>query len=80
MMQTNIEWLESLETEELKEIIEKLNYNGRVTDQCGVGISSTIIEEWSCDDTNFLRKHGYTGGSLTKTTEVSDGVRVYVLQ
>jgi len=80
MMKTNTEWLESLDPEELGAIVGKLNNNGRVTDECGVGISSTVIEKWSDKDTDFLIEHGYTGGRLTSTTENSSDVTVYILQ
>lgn len=80
MTQTNNEWLQSIDSEVLDAIVGKLNANGRVTDECGVGISSTVIEDWSDEDTDYLRKHGYTGGNLTKVTETSLDGTVYILQ
>jgi len=80
MMQTNIEWLDSLDPAVLDAIIRKLNADGRITDECGLGISSTVVEDWNDEDTDYLRTRGYTGGNLTRVTEDSLDGTVYILQ
>ena len=47
-------------------LVTTLNATGIVSDEDNnVGISSTMIERWSDDCTDYLRENGYTGGELT---------------
>jgi len=74
-------WLKTLTDEEIGKIVAKLMAHGRVTDACGVGVGSTVIEAWDDNCTDYLRSYGYKGGSLCPDTEIaSDGSIIYVLR
>ena len=61
-------------------IVEKLNVHGLVSDECGFGISSTMVEKWDDRCSQFLENCGYDGGRLAKTGKYIDGYgSVYVV-
>jgi hypothetical protein len=76
-----LNWLKKLPPSDVKAIVNKLNVNGRVTDACGTGIGSKVVESWTHECTEFLQENGYEGGSLTITTEKADDKSIlYILQ
>ncbi|WP_339430492.1 hypothetical protein [Pseudomonas sp. EA_65y_Pfl2_P78] len=76
-----LSWLKSLSNADIQTIVSILNTQGRVTDEYGTGISSTVVERWDESCTSYLRSHGYTGGELRRTVaKAEDGSIIYILQ
>ena len=51
--------------ERIEYLVTRLNEDGMVSDEDNsVGISSTMLERWSEECTEGLRKNGYFGGDL----------------
>ena len=47
-------------------LVKKLNENGMISDEDNdLKISSTMLEYWTDECTDYLHKNGYTGKSLT---------------
>lgn len=61
------------------EVASHLNLNGIVSDNDGIGLSSTWIEGWNEEFTNHLREFGYTGGEINKVGKYFPIGAVYAL-
>lgn len=50
--------LRAIDSQTIKNLVNKLNTDGFVTDECDVGLLSTMIEKWdkSCED--YLKTEG----------------------
>ncbi|MEJ2610690.1 MAG: hypothetical protein P8179_11530 [Candidatus Thiodiazotropha sp.] len=61
-------------------LVSILNRNGIVSDEDGLGLSSTMIEAWDEDCDAYLAENGYQGGTLETAAEfISDHGAVYVI-
>jgi hypothetical protein len=58
------ESLTNCDLEVVKDIIKHLNRHSVISDEDKYHIQSTLIENWTSDCTEYLKKYGYTGGNL----------------
>ncbi|MCD1584570.1 hypothetical protein AAGW18_16070 [Vreelandella titanicae] len=61
------------------EVAAQLNGSGIVSDEDGLGLSSTWIESWDEEFTEHLRNFGYTGGEINNVGKYFSHGAVYAL-
>ncbi|GAB2199494.1 hypothetical protein [Sessilibacter sp. MAH4] len=77
---TTLEILEEWSRADLDRLITKLNENGIASDEDELGLSSTMLENWTVSCDAFLTGNGYKGNSLkTSGKYIQNLGAVYIL-
>ena len=58
--------LQGTDSEAVKNLVNKLNFDGIVSDEDGCIVSSFMIEHWSEECDLYLYRNGYTGSRLVR--------------
>lgn len=78
--QKTIDVLKSWGSDNTHQLAVFMNHNHIISDEDDLGLSSMMIENWTEECDQYLKKYGYNGGKIKKTGKFFPNIgAVYVL-